>query len=145
MIQSKLKAYLRWIQALQPREYPWKYNLIQGHADHWKGCNREGPQAGRNYSRHRPSDQAPLHSHLSTPKPSPHENVKILKCQNSIFQLYVPCQHFYYVSQTWWCTSVIPAVGRQGQMDHCKLKASLVYIASCRPAKATLWTLSKIK
>jgi hypothetical protein len=36
-----------------------------------------------------------------------------------------------------WHTNLIPALGRQRQTDLCGFKASLAYIASSRPTKAT--------
>jgi hypothetical protein len=37
----------------------------------------------------------------------------------------------------WWFMSLIPALGRQRQVDLCGFKASLVYRASSRTARAT--------
>ena len=41
------------------------------------------------------------------------------------------------ISWVWCRTPVIPALGRQKQMDLCEFEASLVYIVSSRTAKAT--------
>jgi hypothetical protein len=37
--------------------------------------------------------------------------------------------------QVWYHTPLIPAPGRQGQMDLCEFKASLVYIVSSRTVR----------
>ena len=36
----------------------------------------------------------------------------------------------------WWCTPLIPALGKQRQVDLCEFEASLVYRASSRTARA---------
>ena len=43
------------------------------------------------------------------------------------------------------CTSLIPALGRQRQADLCELMASLIYIASSRPGKATVRSCFKLR
>jgi hypothetical protein len=37
----------------------------------------------------------------------------------------------------WWCKPSTLTLGRQRQMDLCEFEASLVYIESCRAARAT--------
>jgi hypothetical protein len=39
----------------------------------------------------------------------------------------------------WWCTPLIPALGRQRQVDLCEFEASIVYRASARTARA-IWS-----
>ena len=41
------------------------------------------------------------------------------------------------LSEAWWYVPLIPALGRQTQADLCEFKASLVYKASSRTARAT--------
>jgi hypothetical protein len=42
-----------------------------------------------------------------------------------------------FSGQTWWCTPLIPALGRQRQVDLCEFEASLLYKVSYRTARAT--------
>jgi hypothetical protein len=39
-------------------------------------------------------------------------------------------------TRQWWCSLLIPALGRQTQVDLCELEASLVYRESFRTARA---------
>ena len=45
------------------------------------------------------------------------------------------------IDQVWWCTPSVPSLARQRQMDLHEFKASLVYIAHCRPVRAKYWDL----
>jgi hypothetical protein len=47
-----------------------------------------------------------------------------------------------HFARRWWCMPLIPALGRQSQMNH-KLRARLVYRVSSRTAKATQRNLSQ--
>jgi hypothetical protein len=38
--------------------------------------------------------------------------------------------------QAWWCTALIPALGRQRQAELCEFEVSLVYRARSRTARA---------
>ena len=40
-------------------------------------------------------------------------------------------------TKAWWCTPLVPALGRQKQEDLCGFKTSLAYRASSRTARAT--------
>lgn len=48
------------------------------------------------------------------------------------------CRSFrnYTRDQVWWCMPIIPVLGRQKQTNLCKLKSSMVYIASSGLARA---------
>jgi hypothetical protein len=41
------------------------------------------------------------------------------------------------ISWAWWCMPLITALRRQRQVELCEFKASLVYIVSSRPTRAT--------
>ncbi|MDP1142662.1 hypothetical protein, partial [Klebsiella pneumoniae] len=38
----------------------------------------------------------------------------------------------FKVARQWWCTPLIPALGRQRRVDLCEFETSLVYTASSR-------------
>ena len=42
----------------------------------------------------------------------------------------------YVKAWRWWCVSLIPALGKQRQVDLCEFEASLVYRASSRTVRA---------
>jgi hypothetical protein len=46
------------------------------------------------------------------------------------------CFEKHFLAGRWWCTSLIPAVGRQRQVDFSEFEASLVYKVSSRTATA---------
>lgn len=44
---------------------------------------------------------------------------------------------FFLQEQMWWCEPVMLAPGRPRQKDHHKFEASLIYIVSSSPIRAT--------
>jgi hypothetical protein len=42
---------------------------------------------------------------------------------------------YLYLSLAWWFMPLIPAVQRQRQVDHCELKASLIYLVTSRATR----------
>ena len=59
--------------------------------------------------------------------------------------LYVPLKKNVWVHWEVWCTPLIPALGRQRQVDLCKFKASQSYTASHPLQKKLLTTPQELR